>query len=64
MTSREERFTAIAKEEATPAGYRKYAPIAKGRFVGLGAMMLLGLCVPVYVAWRLIHKQIASDTKA
>ena len=54
LSARQRRFVAIAKDEATPGGYVRYAPISRGPCVN--GLLILGiiLAAPLYMLWRLL----------
>lgn len=54
VSARERRFVALAKDEATCAGYHRYAPITRGRWMNGALILLLGLVAPFYLVWRIL----------
>ena len=54
ISARERRFVAIAKDEATCRGYKKYAPITKGPWINSFLILLTVLVMPFYITWRLL----------
>lgn len=60
VSAREASFSRIACKEATPRGYKRYAPITRGPIVACCGILLLGLVVPFYVAWRVLMASLAQ----
>ena len=56
ISSREQRFVALAKDEATCDGYRKYAPLCWGAWKNGLSILLIALVVPLYLTWLFIRK--------
>ena len=53
-SKRTQKYIALAKDEATIDGYRKYAPITRGPLINGSIILLLAPIIACYLVWSFV----------